>query len=189
MWRFLFTFCSVLSLMLCIAAGVMWVRSASTGDTVLLQHHRPGPPRGVLRFAQLWSGGGGLRIGVGRFRTTDPIHQIFAGPYPFWAWSEYDPGPNPYPFDRFDRGSNVTFAGLQLHHLDYGIPTYDEWFLSLTVPYALIIAITALLPILWIRRTIRARRRARLGLCLRCGYDLRATTGPCPECGTLQPTV
>jgi hypothetical protein len=45
------------------------------------------------------------------------------------------------------------------------------------------------LPAMWLgdcwRRTHVARRLARVGLCKRCGYDLRATPERCPECGAV----
>jgi hypothetical protein len=59
----------------------------------------------------------------------------------------------------------------------------SQWFLVL---------LTAAVPLLWawrwtrsaLRRLVRSRR-ARLGLCVRCAYDLRGTPRQCPECGAV----
>lgn len=34
------------------------------------------------------------------------------------------------------------------------------------------------------RKSALERHRLRSGQCRKCGYDLRASTGRCPECGT-----
>ncbi|HWE97376.1 MAG TPA: hypothetical protein VG269_25685 [Tepidisphaeraceae bacterium] len=43
-----------------------------------------------------------------------------------------------------------------------------------------------LIPVAWrIDKVLRMRRRRLRSECVVCGYDLRATPGRCPECGTM----
>ncbi len=56
-----------------------------------------------------------------------------------------------------------------------GDALYPVWIVPLWVPILLL----AILPIMAMAR----RKKVPPGFCRRCGYDLRATTGICPECG------
>ena len=55
---------------------------------------------------------------------------------------------------------------------------------TVTFPIWPIAVLCAIWPAVWLRRTLRQRRRRVQGLCLACGYDLRGNEqGRCPECG------
>jgi hypothetical protein len=55
---------------------------------------------------------------------------------------------------------------------------------AIGLPFWLMATMAAVPPAAWLIGHHRHRRRqARQGVCRRCGYDLRATPGRCPECG------
>jgi len=58
---------------------------------------------------------------------------------------------------------------------------------------ALLVPAGTVLPLLWCVLRYSERRRRRWlqshGVCLKCGYDLRATPDRCPECGTIPPKM
>jgi hypothetical protein len=56
-----------------------------------------------------------------------------------------------------------------------------------SIGYGDLIIVFGVVPVLWLVhyslvRSLRVQRRQH-GLCVECGYDLRATPGRCPECG------
>jgi hypothetical protein len=176
-----------LSLLLCAVLVVMWVRSWFVGDSWIWLYVAVADERteeSSHRFIK--SGWGRLHVGtswdlagtgtatprawhhgyVGHFARgrAGPESTMRAGT-PWWArlgvfWYHWPAR---------------TMAG-KLVRVERGVEAR----------YWVLVAATAAMPLSrlggWMHRR-RVRRRVALGLCPRCGYDLRATPGRCPECG------
>ena len=112
----------------------------------------------------------------------------------------YEP-PNdldPYPAEVFVRayksqGDGVLLDRLGFHfaHSVYGdsaIPELKHYRRTVVhIPLWFMAVLSVVVPLSVLFRRIGSRRSARGLFCRSCGYDLRASTDQCPECGTAVP--
>jgi hypothetical protein len=190
--RHLFTLCSALSLLLCVAVCVMWVRSFFVGDYYYRSRWSFTPPSAVEprgswdEFALI------LISGRGTFSiATRTQHWVGSSPplpqrgLPDTRWMKNYPPASAAVKRANDivwralgsgyssaRSRGVRFAG---QHRRLWLPA---WFLALG---------TMVAPSLWLWRYVQRRRARGMNLCRNCGYDLRASPERCPECGTVCP--
>jgi hypothetical protein len=160
MRRRLLNLLTVLSLVLCVAVVALWARSYLPNEFFVLSRH------GSLSlvFAE---GSRSETLGAGQQSTVDPegaltsmraaaqVDERFAG-------VEFIAGPTSPPPRGAHRGEYVVLS----------VP-YGYLFLAAAAPAAWLLVV---------RR--RYLQRAGRNLCRQCGYDIRATPGRCPECGT-----
>ena len=197
MLRRLFTFASAVSLTLCLATCVLWVRSYWAVDAVGFQ-------RGGERW-RVASDRGRLLIDNDPHVQAD--HRRRAERSGWFQAADRDFAARIDALDqRMKQDEDDTEASDRL--FAEGERLWDErsrlfesrvaYFrapitlakTARSVPYGWLSAATALLPAVWLLADSLARRARRqaaaLGRCPACGYDLRATPARCPECGAEQ---
>jgi hypothetical protein len=172
MRRSLLNICSAVALVLGVGACLLWARSFRVADAIYVQD------RLFIPYAILYCSRGGLMVGV-------------SPRSPGW------PGGVRYLSDTHPQPTSIgPTAGVVFDSLGFGFrrePPPNYQIAALAVWFPLWFAALLLLapPGLWLRHEWR-RRRARAaarGVCLVCGYDLRATPERCPECGAAATAV
>jgi hypothetical protein len=165
MRRRLFNFLAAVSLLLCVVTVALWVRSYRWKEGVNFGAHCSA----FTRYGRLV-----LTADFNEVRLGAPA----ARPVRWYRRSQSRQGMNLV--DRPDH----SFAGFGFKRHGWAELPKPTW--VVLVPMWFVTAATALPPGLWLLGAYRRRRAAERnakGLCARCGYDLRASPGRCPECG------
>jgi hypothetical protein len=168
--RPLFSILSFASLALCLLTGVMLPRSFRAEDRVLLS--LPWIPENQSRQRiRIQADTERGRISVGANVCSErslsfPLENITGG----WFILQ----------ERNTITWKDVFCGFETGH-DSARPRTH----FLVVPLWPIFLVTAILPLLKVRCSLKARRASSAGFCDSCGYDLRATPERCPECGRI----
>lgn len=182
MIRRLIGIAAVASLVLGVVVSAWWVRSYFARDSLILQRGRQ---------YRLTSSRGSVSAVVCSCYTV-PVGTL--PPFPSEKrWPEYsetweftwkhgeswpDPSAPRFPGVRIGTWTGGGEGDLGVMAVDSGYEArLPHWMLA----FPLLIA-----GLIWVRRMSAGRHRLRAlgGLCLQCGYDLRASKDRCPECGT-----
>src|SRR4051794_2919043 len=139
--RIIFDGLAGLSLLLILAAAVLWVRTARGPQIDFFVVITPGRSYGL-----------GTEVGavIGFLQQERP------------AYRDGDP-------------DDVQWVGAGFRYLRITSDGMRRW--NLALPFWLLMCVSAVLPAAWWFRRRRVCRPRRAGLCLACGYDLRARKG------------
>jgi hypothetical protein len=176
MKRHAFSVAALMSLLLCVATAVLWVRSYRTDDRYGFHH-------GWTVRSYI----GGVHVVRGYYFASWGYESFPVGFFPPVYWC------TEYPLDEIG-WERWGFAVAKGRQLSLGIgddPATDVQYIAMTavvVPYWFIVTVFLVAPAIWIFARARRRRALRQGRCPTCGYDLRATPDRCPECGTIPAT-
>jgi hypothetical protein len=172
--RRLLNLLTALSMLLCVAACMMWMRSDRTRDCLSAS--------GPHWASAVESDAGRLSVVITWYEAPKPL--------PGWQFAlhhqelYWDPTLIPPVWAAFG------FEGRR----EIGLPSMasrqPRWTLSaLTVPYWAVFGAGLPAPLLTLMRRVCGRWRRGQGRCPVCSYDLRATPNRCPECGTVAASV
>jgi hypothetical protein len=171
MRRKLLTLAAGVSAVLCVGAGVLWVRSYSRIDTLAGYWGRDDR----VEISSQWGSVLLFHLSGKNIVESQMLRGFGSIPVPPREWGARQVGAHWGGFGSY-RHRNPPQS--QAAWRDETLLWFPDWLLMLG---------GAAFPLAFLNRRRRIRRRAESGSCLRCGYDLRATPERCPECGERRP--
>ena len=194
MRRRLLNVIAALSLLVCVAVCVLWVRSQRTSDVIGVEWIGRDGDAALHRAFQLSSSRGTVEVSRwhaahfgtdGRAALARATHgwRPFAGRGPYGVFS----GDRRQPTlmerlgfgARRERSQSLAETGTKVLSAREHV--------GITTPYWLLAVLAGILPVARTRKPLRRllkRQSTPPGRCPACGYDLRATPRRCPECGS-----
>lgn len=188
MIRRLSIFASALSLLLFASAVLLWVRSYIISEEWVCVRVAAPPPRGLDTLDLTVSpSAGSLEIQFTRGRLVD-VHTLYAEfgvsddriPEAGWFVGHVRPRTT----TSRDRDTIWKRIGFGWYHGGFSFENGDQSWWITDIPFWLIALVTVTMPVRSGLVFLSRRRGTRRGLCPSCRYDLRASKGRCPECGT-----
>jgi hypothetical protein len=185
-FRHFFTICSIASLLLCVAACVLWLRSYWVGESLRKIHEKG-----------LWD----VAVSRGIFsvyheRIVDPNASYVnydddgSDQYKLRHDSEPDPSvPDDGPIRPGSPDVILHYGSFRIGRHDGTGSSWESIIWYVTVPCFVLAILLSILPLVLAASWIRQRRRNAEGNCPTCGYDLRASPERCPECGMVRPGI
>ncbi len=178
-WRTFFNVLAALSLAACFAITGLWVRSYSYTDVISDVHGSQ------VRY--LISMGGCVVVGLGvkKYPIEEQNHDALWTTDPLKVKVDWDPiWRHSIPERVFGYGSETATRYVGSPSGESYLPvTYRKWGLAYRTLFLITAAFPSTLATIRLRKRLVKVRRSRMGLCPRCGYDLRASPDRCPECG------